>query len=628
MANLDYKVVKTNLTNNGKKFTMLKYKPAKYSRTDIKEKLQELGRQWKEEGKEGTMYVNLLYPEGWRGGYATEFGDPIELFSYADSDDDRPDPDYYPQFEVVILPVARGAQGGNSNYNDCMYDCLIQLIKHFQKKFDTPSLFKQYLKLRREEKVPLEKLEIIEKLFPSYNIHVIGDHIYESKNNGKFDIYLRLKDEHFTLDVCNMWKVRRVTEEEKKPLVWDFCDNPERRRIFTPEKRGTVKAEFISKIRKYPHYDPETREPQQYVLVQCYKNKTLKETYEEFITKADLLKEITDGKINLYKTGSMARSALKLFHDLNPTVQPDKIEGEELEFIKNSSTGALIWGDEYKGEAHYYDVVSMYPTIQRDMSFGVPIKKGTLSKITQKELQEKKYFEYGIYRCKITGYNKHLFRPNKKNYYTHFDLTTAKEFGYQIEMIEDNKNNVLLYPGNARIDGRTVFSKYVDLFFKFKKLGQSIAKDPLNVLWGALCQTNIITISYDLERNEECEISEGEILRIFRSSHNSLDIDFVKNNAYFETDFARIKPFLLSRARRMIGKIIEPHLPHIKRVHTDGFYSDVPLEFKKTKKSLDSVSIGKDLGDLSHKYTDDCVVHHANKVTDSNGKKLKWEDLN
>lgn len=46
-----------------------------------------------------------------------------------------------------------------------------------------------------------------------------------------------------------------------------------------------------------------------------YKNSlTLKEQYKAFIEEADYLKQLTEGRINLYKTGSVGKTALQLFY--------------------------------------------------------------------------------------------------------------------------------------------------------------------------------------------------------------------------------------------------------------------------------------------------------------------------
>ena len=54
----------------------------------------------------------------------------------------------------------------------------------------------------------------------------------------------------------------------------------------------------------------------------------------------------------------------------------------------------------------------------------------------------------------------------------------------------------------------------------------------------------------------------------------------VREDKYFETDFARIKPFLLARGREQLVKHMKPHVDNVVWCHTDGFITtnefDVP----------------------------------------------------
>ncbi|GAM18372.1 hypothetical protein SAMD00019534_015470 [Acytostelium subglobosum LB1] len=86
----------------------------------------------------------------------------------------------------------------------------------------------------------------------------------------------------------------------------------------------------------------------------------------------------------------------------------------------------------------------------------------------------------------------------------------------------------------------------------------------------------------------------------------------------FDTPFARIMPFIISRGRKMIGTIIKDDIDCIKRVHTDGFVSTKPWTEKTGKKSLDYPKLGKECGDLRYEgFCPDAIVKNMTKV---NGK--------
>ena len=61
----------------------------------------------------------------------------------------------------------------------------------------------------------------------------------------------------------------------------------------------------------------------------------------------------------------------------------------------------------------------------------------------------------------------------------------------------------------------------------------------------------------------------------------------------------------MAKGRSTIAKIIEPHIEHVKRVHTDGFITDTKLNIKT----------GKDLGDLKYEgYCENVVIHNNIKI--------------
>lgn len=109
-----------------------------------------------------------------------------------------------------------------------------------------------------------------------------------------------------------------------------------------------------------------------------------------------------------------------------------------------------------------------------------PIKQGEIKYILTSELPE--HFQYGIYRCMIQKITTRLFRYNKNNYYTHFDLERAKELGLKIEMIEDGENNFLHYDRCKLILGRQLFGKFIDKLYPLKEQGIDGAKDIMNCL--------------------------------------------------------------------------------------------------------------------------------------------------
>jgi hypothetical protein len=386
-----------------------------------------------------------------------------------------------------------------------------------------------------------------------------------------------------------MWKVRQVANCEKIPIVYKFCrERPDVVSVYGGVlgkriKAGTFPIAYFKDQKRKTFTSP-------FCFVKIEDSKTMEETYNDFIKFADTLKEATDGRINLYKSGgNLTLPALQLFNEMTKKIQAEEIEQDEAIWIEKAMMGALIWAENnYKGKGYKYDVVSEYSSILRNQRFYIPIKRGEFKKITQEEFDKKSFYEFGIYRCKIGGSN-NLFRKQTTNYYTHYDLTTAKELGLTIELICDDQPNFLYYSKVRRVCGSVMFKEYVDYLFPLKKKGIKGAKNLLNILWGALYQKSVISILHSEEN--PAEIQENRTITEFCPINDTLTrIKFVKNNKYYETNFARIGPFITAAGRRKIYQIMKPHAQYVKRVHTDGFISSKKLDIKT----------GTNIGDLKY----------------------------
>jgi hypothetical protein len=219
---------------------------------------------------------------------------------------------------------------------------------------------------------------------------------------------------------------------------------------------------------------------------------------------ANDLKGESEGLLNLFRTGTFAKTALNLFDRYNKAVQPEMITENEIEWLEGAKFKAMIFCDKYDGKGHEYDFNSFYPWILRGQSFPVPIKEGTYHHITSL----KKGIDVGICKCIIHKsedelINK-LFVFNRNNYYTHFDLMLARELDLTIEL-STVKPNAIIWGRSDYLRGEQVFTKYVDLLFdlKLKKIPGS--KDILNVatstLLGVDCSLLSLRLSPDFEFN-------------------------------------------------------------------------------------------------------------------------------
>ena len=106
------------------------------------------------------------------------------------------------------------------------------------------------------------------------------------------------------------------------------------------------------------------------MIVKCNKDMDLKEFYEDLVKTADILKEKTEGRYNLYKCGTNKKAAMNRFYELNKTINPEKILLNEGLWIKNACYAPLIWAEKgYEGKGYKYDVNSQYNTVMSDQKF-------------------------------------------------------------------------------------------------------------------------------------------------------------------------------------------------------------------------------------------------------------------
>jgi hypothetical protein len=360
------------------------------------------------------------------------------------------------------------------------------------------------------------------------------------------------------------FRVRGTSKTEKAIMIFKFNDLGSVDTYSQEYKKKTITKEQFGELRSKPITASHllVREDEDLSL-------SLRKQFKLFQKRAKLLKKLTNGQINLFKTGSESNTALQLFYDLCKPPEPDKITEAEAVFLSNCR-GQLKHAINYKGKAWKLDIVSEYPSIMRSEHMQFPIKQGTLKTLTLQDFDEIKYFKYGIYRVKIlTRINPFIFNINDKNYYTHIDLNFAKTLNYEMELVEDGNPNFLSYEG-CLISGAKLFKPFVDYLFQFKKLGYKSIKIFLNKLWGKLCQKNVI-VAKDNEIHENKNMLEicpiGDNL-----DHTSLfKIEVCSYESYYETDFARMRSFMLAKGRFMTAQYIMKNINDVVYVNTDGY---------------------------------------------------------
>ncbi|XP_004346374.1 hypothetical protein CAOG_05701 [Capsaspora owczarzaki ATCC 30864] len=287
----------------------------------------------------------------------------------------------------------------------------------------------------------------------------------------------------------------------------------------------------------------------------------------------------------------------------------------------SSSRGALMKWKEYEGEAWELDMISAYFSIITKNTFLVPTKRGTFKTID--DFSE--HLEFGIYRCLISGFQPDscwFTRWNEElDWYTSIDIKAFRELGLTIELIHDGKPNFLHYDGQSRVKGDKVFGSFKDELFGFKQQNLPDAKLMINGFIGALSMVDTVTKTVHEESKkiqylkETEEIHDVEDFTVDAKNGLVVKYNVVDTNSYFETPFARVKPFIYSQIRLVMMRLIRPHLDKVVRIHTDGIILSEKIE----------VATGNELGDFKYKlYCPHAVIKGMNNITP---RKVEWEEL-
>lgn len=589
----------TTLKKTKETLRILKLKPHKNKPYTIKKTQKYIRRQLKTILKKGEeAKISTLSGIGWRsnagGWYSKNKVDDIEVFDPATQYGDY-ELEAKPRVHQILITIRKkpSKKGGSDakNYNNCLYYCLKDFGVNLG-MFDKPYKLKKAIYVERDQPIHIKKIPFIEKKL-RINIVVTGDFIYNSPRTYPRTIYLKLRNGHYSIVDGNKQAKKLISsvshKEEKHIVVY---------------KR--INDEYVGYDGETKTYDFQTildsikDSNSKYAFVESSSD-DLTSFYNKFMTDAEHLKSITKGKVNVLINGNIKKTALKLFYDYIKLFDFEELEAIEEEWIQNAFLGGIIYCKTGEFEnVKCYDINSMYPSILQSDKFLIPTKKGTFNVVTNETFKSEPFIRYGIYRCKVTGdINHKLFKVNKLNYYTSYDLQTARQLGYEIDLIEDGQPNFLQYL--KRMPSKSIFGDYVQQLYKLKQEHpeNKMIKQLLNVIWGALCQKNTFKCSINNE-----DISSSQIQEVWM--HNDrIFFTCRKEKSVFKHCYARLAPFLTSYGRKSISEQMQPIEKDIIRVHTDGFicHSDVSIE------------TSNDIGTFKLEYeADKVVVHNVNHI--------------
>lgn len=361
---------------------------------------------------------------------------------------------------------------------------------------------------------------------------------------------------------------------------------------------GTSYAEHDFSENKYMfNRDPETM----YVRKTCIKvkdikcmhdpKKALKQAWTRYSEDSDAIRKALKSlqckqpaqfvHEAILTNGKLPVVAKHLFAKYTPFLKGklEDISQHEATWLRSTNFGALIWCQKgaHVSHGYEYDINKMYTfLLTKYKPMKCPSGPGKTTFMTTASLG----MPYGLYQCSIVGVHP-MIKRNPAGYYTHFDIDTALSKGLEVHMSSESPN-AYIYPDDKLIPCKVMFKKYFkDLLYVLNTVPQATkprVKQLMNCLWGSLCERNIV---YDVKFNAENKLDLDEY-EIINAKDDIFDIISLKQ--YYKTKYARLGPFLIAAGRKYLNEELHDVDPvHIKRVHTDGFISDIPLDLNISK---------------------------------------------
>lgn len=639
-------------------------------------------------GNQGSYGITLKYRSNYKTSGSQLFGTEPHLWSYQENYEDENNPNDMSEFEEFYIGFSYFGKkaGGKDINNNCLLILIANLINAKGTNLNYTNI-KKSIGLKKDEMIPIDKIEELEKLLNegrklNIGINIDGPtkefeyrtkypnakHIipvYLSNNHYRFNGKIAFKDKHTrynkdkdsnlciykyvsdkeieycinakeeaeleTIEISKDY-FEELKKDEKNKSLYEFitknCGNYEE--YFIKEKL-ILETEIVLK-EKFEELKKDKLNPEKYLFIKyeyIEKHKTIQEYfryYDKFCSKVNMLSkeyfEIVRGEkikvdyainnnvseLNLRRTGSILNTILRAFYQYNISLNSQPLTQEESQSIKNSSSGSIIWcinqfedmEIKYQGPSSHYDMKRYFSSILLDQNLMIPFRQGTYYTITKEEFKKKfkdKMEYYGIYKCQITS-NDPWIKLNKTEY-THLFIDylmniSNEEYYYKIELIEC-ENNFLRYDISTLIKSHKLFEGILNQFIYIENEYKE-AKILRNMLWGGLCQRYEKTVAVKFD--EKYTIFDGyEITKYSLNSKKQIELKTQnrKMESTYKTDYARLKPFLLSESTIRMHKILRKIRSKVVRIQTDGFITTEPIEkeLKEYIKNEDGFLVNK-----------------------------------
>lgn len=477
----------------------------------------------------------------------------------------------------IFVKNQEPTSGGTSDMNLCLYNIVKNHIS--ATTWDKPSAFKRFCGVGLKDKVPVSIIPKLEKKLKT-RINIFSDVIKESTQTFKDVVNISIINGHYIfIEPKNASKFLRGTKTKHERKLITFC--------FDNSEIISYNGIEISKLETIP-------KSYEYISIKCDNQEELKEEWETKTAEYNELKE--NFRLNPYNFPDIKSLSLHIFYECYRNIEIEPIEALEGLWLKKGMGGGLRYADKGTYEnTEIYDVNSLYPYILGHKQIKIPIGKPAFTKL--EELPGN--IQTGLYKAKIDNTRQKIFYSNFNNIYSNYDLNRARELNLNIELIQDEGNNAMIYPKNDYVLSSRLKKSITELY-KLKKNGVKLAKSALNLIWGAVCsydRTSLFTYCKD-----EIIVSSRDKV-IPSNDYENFEVVKQNPNKMFKSDFARLGCFLTSRARSFMSNMMEPYEDNILFAHTDSFLTNKPL----------TLSTGLNIGELKLENSGKCNIISKNE---------------
>lgn len=272
----------------------------------------------------------------------------------------------------------------------------------------------------------------------------------------------------------------------------------------------------------------------------------------------------------------------------------EEVSYDEFCFMESCYNAGIIYlNPDYKEQtviSFGYDYSSFYPNMLIHKDLKIPTKEGSKLKLASLDFNN---LQFGIYKVLITCSNenfKKVFAFSKSSTYTHYSLQFANKyknvFGVNIELKTDCEYNALIYKDEDLIESKKIFNNWFNKLYGLKSRcskGNMLLKQLLSSLWGSLtkCEKRYFTDEQMESNQEEKEYKIiGENYYYVNGELNTV-YECVKIAKPYKYTLARMKPFILSFSRNIVGDLVMNNglLENVIRIATDGIVLNKEYNF-------------------------------------------------